>query len=80
MNEITNFVNTVGFPIASYLISALFIKYTYDKQIKREESHDKDCKEHWAKLTDLTKAVNENSQALRELVALMTKDNENKIL
>ena len=74
MNEITNFVNAVGFPIASYLISAYFIKYTYDKQIKREEEHDKDCKEHWAKLTDLTKAVNENSQALRELVTLLTNE------
>lgn len=68
MNDIPNIISTLGFPIASYLISAWFIKYTYDRQMKREESHDKQASEHWQQLYTLTNAVNENTQTLRELV------------
>ena len=73
MEDITSIVSTVGFPIVSFLISAYFIKYTYDKQIEREKQQDEKEEKHWQELSKLTEAVNENSSAIRELIGEIRK-------
>lgn len=77
MGELSTIISTIGFPIFSFLISAWFIKYTYDTLIAREKENDKRNENHWEQLAQLTQAVNENSQALRDMIKMI---NENKIL
>lgn len=76
MSELTTIISTVGFPIFSFLVSAWFIKYTYDTLIAREKENDKRNENHWQQLAQLTQAVNENSQALREIVNKLSNENE----
>lgn len=68
MNDIASVISTVGFPIVSFLISAWFIKYSYDKQLERDKDNDLREDKHWQQLEVLTAAVNENSQAINKLV------------
>lgn len=77
MSELSTIISTIGFPIFSFLISAWFIKYTYDTLIAREKENDKRNENHWEQLAQLTQAVNENSQALRDMIKMI---DENKIL
>lgn len=69
MNDIASVISTVGFPIVSFLISAWFIKYSYDKQLERDKDNDLREDKHWQQLEVLTAAVNENSQAINKLVS-----------
>lgn len=57
MGEIAQVISTIGFPIASFLIAAYFIKYTYDKSMQQ--------------ITELTQAVNNNTVVLTRLVEKM---------
>ena len=68
MKEIVSGISTVGFPIVSFLISAWFIKYSYDKQMERDKVNDEREDKHWQELSNLTAAVNENSQAVNKIV------------
>ena len=68
MSELVSAISTVGFPIVSFLISAWFVKYTYDKQLERDKLNDQRNEEHWKQLADLTTAVSNNSEAIKELV------------
>ena len=68
MNEIASIVSTVGFPIASFLISAWFIKYSYDKQLEQNKLADEREDRHWEEISKLTTAVNNNTEVLRDLV------------
>lgn len=68
MSEIVSAISTVGFPIVSFLISAAFVKYTYDKQLERDNLNDQRSEEHWKQLAELTAAVSNNSEAIKELV------------
>ena len=68
MNEIAGVVSTVGFPIASFLISAWFIKYSYDKQLEQNVKSDEREDRHWEEISKLTTAVNNNTEVLRDLV------------
>lgn len=77
MGELPTIISTIGFPIFSFLVSAWFIKYTYDTSVAREKENDKRNENHWEQLAQLTQAVNENSQALRDMIKIM---NENEIL
>lgn len=54
-------VSTVGFPIVSFLISAWFIKYTYDKSTEQNEKA-------LERIGTLAEAVNNNTEVLAELV------------
>jgi hypothetical protein len=45
--------------------------------IAREKENDKRNESHWEQLAQLTQAVNENSQALRDMIKMI---DENKIL
>lgn len=77
MNEIVSIVSTVGFPIASFLISAYFIKYSYDKQLEKDKISDEREDKHWEEISKLTSAVNNNTEVLRALVKQMM-DGEEK--
>ena len=68
MEDVVSGIGTVGFPIVSFLISAWFIKYSYDKQMERDKVNDEREDKHWQELSNLTAAVNENSQAVNKIV------------
>lgn len=74
MNDIASIVSTVGFPIASFLISAYFIKYSYDKQMEKDRLADDRNEKHWEEISKLTEAVNNNTEVLRDLVERSAKD------
>lgn len=69
MNELTNIISAIGFPIVSFLISAYFIKYSYDKQFEKDKVADEREDKHWEEINKLTTAVNNNTEVLRELVS-----------
>ena len=68
MADIVTIVNTVGFPVACYLISAWFIKYSYDRQLEKDRIADERSDKHWEAISQLTTAVNNNTEVLRDLV------------
>lgn len=61
MNEITQVISTIGFPIFSFLICGYALKYVYDNERKSLD-------DTIAKLSELTQAVNHNSEVLARLV------------
>lgn len=74
MDNLATLISTVGFPIVSFLISAFFIKYTFDAQmIKDKECNDREEK-HWEEISKLTQAVNNNTEVLRDLVKTSLKE------
>lgn len=68
MEELSNIIATIGFPIVSFLISAYFIKYCYDKQLDKDKVADEREDKHWEEISKLTNAVNNNTEVLRDLV------------
>ena len=78
MEDLANIIATIGFPIVSFLISAYFIKYCYDKQLDKDKVADEREDKHWEEISKLTSAVNNNTEVLRDLVKQMGggRDNE----
>lgn len=68
MNDLANIIATIGFPIVSFLISAYFIKYCYDKQLEKDKVADEREDKHWEEISKLTSAVNNNTEVLKDLV------------
>ena len=68
MNDVASIISTVGFPIVSFLISAYFIKYSYDKQMDKDKQTDEREDRHWEEISKLTAAVNNNTEVLRDFV------------
>lgn len=68
MSEITQIISTVGFPIFSFLLAGWGLKYVYDKERKSLD-------DAISKLSDLTQAVNHNSEVI---VRLADEINERK--
>lgn len=68
MNDVASIISTVGFPIVSFLISAYFIKYSYDKQLDKDRQSDEREDRHWEEISKLTAAVNNNTEVLRDFV------------
>ena len=68
MEDLANIIATIGFPIVSFLISAYFIKYSYDKQLEKDQISDEREDKHWEEISKLTNAVNNNTEVLRDLV------------
>ena len=77
MTDIASIVSTVGFPIASFLLSAWFIKYSYDRQIEQGKIADEREDRHWEEISKLTAAVNNNTEVLRDLVKKQMEVNKN---
>lgn len=64
MSEVSQVIATIGFPIFSFLVTGLALKYVYDRERKSLD----DTIEKLSKLTD---AVNHNSEVLSNLVSEM---------
>lgn len=71
MTEFTQIISTVGFPIFSFLLCGYALKYVYDKE---RNSLDNTIE----KLTDLTSAVNHNSETIQRLIDKEMDENERK--
>lgn len=71
MTEFTQIISTVGFPIFSFLLCGYALKYVYDKE---RNSLDNTIE----KLTDLTSAVNHNSETIQRLIDKEINENERK--
>ena len=78
MEDLANIIATIGFPIVSFLISAYFIKYSYDKQIEKDKISDDREDKHWEEISKLTSAVNNNTEVLRDLVKQMGGGHDNE--
>lgn len=76
MDEITSIFSSLGFPIAAFLISAWFINKTYDKQWENDAKYDEREEKHWNTISELTTAVNNNTETLKTLVENITKDDK----
>lgn len=59
--DFTNIISTLGFPIFAFIVCGLALKYVYDKE---RTSLDKTID----KISDLTQAVNHNSETITRLV------------
>lgn len=59
--DFTNIISTLGFPIFAFIVCGLALKYVYDKE---RTSLDKTIE----KISDLTQAVNHNSETITRLV------------
>ena len=77
MQDIATIVSTVGFPIASFLLSAWFIKYSYDKQIESNKEADQRESKHWEEISKLTTAVSNNTELLRSFIERRDLDDRN---
>lgn len=64
MSDVVNIISTVGFPIFSFICCGFALKYVYDKE---RASLDATIE----KIGSLTLAVNNNSEAIRELTQEM---------
>ena len=62
MNDIAQVISTIGFPIFSFLMAGFALKYVYDRERKSLDTTIE-------KLSDLTNAVNHNSEVLSRVVA-----------
>ena len=60
MNEFTQVISTVGFPIFSFLLAGRALKYVYDRERKSLDNAV-------AQLSELTQAVNHNSEVIVRL-------------
>ena len=65
--DITQLISTVGFPIFSFIVAGLALKYVYDKERKSLD-------DTIAKLGDLTQAVNHNSEVISRMVDEIGRD------
>lgn len=61
MNEVTQIISTVGFPIFSFIVTGIALKYVYDRERKSLDDTIN-------RLSDLTQAVNHNSEVVSNLV------------
>lgn len=77
MNDIASIISSVGFPIVSFLISAWFINKTYDRQWENDAKYDEREEKHWNTISELTNAVNNNTETLKTLVENITKEDRN---
>lgn len=74
MDEITTIISTVGFPIAMCILMAWFI---YQLNEKHTEQIEKINLEHKQEMTEVTKALNNNTVALQRLTDFLLKGEEN---
>lgn len=68
MNDIIQAISVVGFPAVSFLLCGLFLKYMFDKNDARQERDAERYDKLYNKISDLTGAVNHNSEVLADMV------------
>lgn len=71
MNEITQIISAIGFPIVAALGCAYFVKWQYEQNQKQL---DEMRKEHKEEVTNMTKAIENNTIALTRLIEKIDKE------
>lgn len=70
MQEITQLITTVGFPIAACVVMGFYVK----KQTEDNRAEIKEMRDVYSKrIEDATKALNENTLALQKLAERLDK-------
>ena len=71
MQDIVTMISTVGFPIFSFLLCGSALKYVYERErTSLDAAIDK--------ITNLTLAVNNNSDAIRDLAQYIKQEDDLK--
>ena len=71
MNDIVQVISAVGFPIVAAVGCAYFVKWQYQQNQQQLESMRK---EHKEEVANMTKAIENNTQALIRLVDKLDKE------
>lgn len=71
MNDIVQVISAVGFPIVAAVGCAYFVKWQYEQNQKQLEAMRQEHKEEAA---NMTKAIENNTQALIKLVDNLDKE------
>lgn len=66
--EIVEIISKLGFPIGAFLLAAWLIRYLFDKFLLLFEKMREDDRAQTNALMNLTSAVNNNTEVLRDLV------------
>ena len=71
MNDIAQIISAIGFPIVAALGCAYFVKWQYEQNQKQIEDMRK---EHKEEVTNMTKAIENNTLALTRLIEKLDKE------
>lgn len=71
MNDIVQVISAVGFPIVAAVGCAYFVKWQYQQNQQQLEAMRK---EHKEEVANMTKAIENNTQALIRLVDKLDKE------
>ena len=71
MNDITNLISTLGFPIAMCVGACFFIKYLFDNFTKQITEMQK---EHKEEVKSMNTAIENNTIALTRLIDKLDKE------
>ena len=71
MNEVAQLISALGFPIVAALSCAYFVKWQYEQNQKQL---DEMRKEHKEEVTNMTKAIENNTIALTRLIEKIDKE------
>ena len=71
MNEVAQLISALGFPIIAALGCAYFVKWQYEQNQKQVEEMRK---EHKEEVTNMTKAIENNTIALTRLIEKIDKE------
>ena len=71
MNEIAQIISAIGFPIVAALGCAYFVKWQYEQNQKQIDDMRK---EHKEEVTNMTKAIENNTIAITRLVEKLDKE------
>lgn len=66
--EAVEIISKLGFPIGAFLLAAWLIRYLFDKFLLLFEKMREDDRAQTSALMNLTSAVNNNTEVLRDLV------------
>lgn len=66
--EAVEIISKLGFPIGAFLLAAWLIRYLFDKFLLLFEKMREDDRAQTNALMNLTSAVNNNTEVLRDLV------------
>lgn len=66
--DVIDIISKLGFPIGAFLLAAWLIRYLFDKFLLLFEKMREDDRAQTNALMNLTSAVNNNTEVLRDLV------------
>ena len=78
MSDVVTMISTIGFPAACFLLVAWFLKYVFDNNLATQEKDKERYDKMFDKISDLTAAVNHNSEVLADMVKEVQAINDSK--